>query len=301
MARYLSWLANAALLALCCFFVAQTANTVLATLVVPDPVDETPAPPPTPVAERSWNERQVILTRNLFNASLLAPAPEPVIEEEDLEATQLPLQLLGTVASPSPLLTWAAIQDKESRKHVVVHLDDPLQGGKAKVVRIEPKRIVLEENGELRELALLEVAPAAPAPPARRGAQAARRPRPRKRVAQSPAAVRAAQAKAAQARAQAAPQTQGRRSAIFSQARVLPKYEEGAMVGMEVSSIQSGSLWEELGIEEGDLITELNGIAIDSPGQSSKLLSEFAGSAEFTVTVEGAAGTETINVTLPQE
>jgi type II secretion system protein C len=299
MARYLSWLANAALLALCCFFVAQTANTVLATLVVPDPVDETPAPPPTPVAERSWNERQVILTRNLFNASLLAPAPEPVIEEEDLEATQLPLQLLGTVASPSPLLTWAAIQDKESRKHVVVHLDDPLQGGKAKVVRIEPKRIVLEENGELRELALTEVSPSAPAPPAKRSAQAARRPRPRKRVAQSPAAVRAARAKATQA--QAAPQPQARRSAIFSQARVLPKYEEGAMVGMEVSAIQSGSLWEELGIEEGDLITELNGIAIDSPGQSSKLLSEFAGSTEFTVTVEGAAGTETINVMLPEQ
>jgi general secretion pathway protein C len=118
-------------------------------------------------------------------------------------------------------------------------------------------------------------------------------------VAQSPAAVRAARAKATQA--QAAPQPQARRSAIFSQARVLPKYEEGAMVGMEVSAIQSGSLWEELGIEEGDLITELNGIAIDSPGQSSKLLSEFAGSTEFTVTVEGAAGTETINVMLPEQ
>ena len=119
----------------------------------------------------------MILSRNLFNSSLLAPPPPPpkVVKavSKDLEPTKLPLSLLGTAASPNAKLSWAAIEDKSSRRTLVVRVNDDVKG-KAKVTRIERKRIVLSENGVLRELLLEESSK--PSAKSSRGRSAARRP-----------------------------------------------------------------------------------------------------------------------------
>ena len=60
---------------------------------------------------------------------------------------------------------------------------------------------------------------------------------------------------------------------------------------MQVSAIKPGSLFEEIGIKNGDVITELNGIAIDSPEESAKILRELSEAQELTVTIRGDDGT----------
>jgi general secretion pathway protein C len=77
---------------------------------------------------------------------------------------------------------------------------------------------------------------------------------------------------------------------LFSQARILPKYENGAMVGVQLNSIQQGSLFEEIGIREGDVITEVNGIVVTSPQDSSALIKELTEADQFTVQVRGSDG-----------
>ena len=86
---------------------------------------------------------------------------------------------------------------------------------------------------------------------------------------------------------------------LFSQARILPKYEDGEMVGVQVSAIQAGSLFEEIGVKDGDVITELNGIKINSPEESFKLLQEVTQAGKFTFTVEGEDGSETFSLEMP--
>jgi S1-C subfamily serine protease len=54
-----------------------------------------------------------------------------------------------------------------------------------------------------------------------------------------------------------------------------------------------------MGIKDGDTITALNGIRIDSPEQSSRILLELTSADAFTVEVNNADGTQTLNVTLP--
>jgi general secretion pathway protein C len=285
MTRYLSWVLNLALLGLACFLAAQSVNTVLAAVWAPDLTGPPRAAPDAVApASRPWSEREVILTRNLFNASLLAPDQPIVPENEVLEATRLPLDLLGTAAAELPELSFAAVQDRESQQTLVVRIRDSIRN-QAEVVRIERRRIVLSEGGSLRELALEEPEALATAPGPLAAAQPRRMP---PRAPSAPPAPAAAPAEGARSPAQ-----------LFSQARILPKYDAGQMVGVQVSSIKPGSLFEEMGLQDGEVITELNGIPIDSPEQSAKILLELSKSQTFTIQVEGAGGPRTLNVDLP--
>ena len=86
-------------------------------------------------------------------------------------------------------------------------------------------------------------------------------------------------------------------TAIFSQARILPKYENGQMVGIELSKIEEGSFYEKAGLNDGDIVTSLNGVAIDTPSASKELIEAFTSAETITAEVRrSSGGTETISV-----
>ena len=72
------------------------------------------------------------------------------------------------------------------------------------------------------------------------------------------------------------------------------------MVGVQVSSIKPGGVFEKMGLQDGDVITELNGVRIDSPEQSAKILLEFTKTDRFSVQVDRASGAQTLNVNLAE-
>jgi general secretion pathway protein C len=297
MGRYLSWLANSVLFVLCCYLVADTANEVFAALLTPKPEDATPAPVTGATVRRDWANREIILKRNLFNASLMAPpvpAAEPV---EDLEETQLPLKLIGTAASIPPEHSWAAVKDQTEQQTSIVRVNDQLNT--ATVQRIERRRIVLSESGVLRELVLDDDKSAAlprllgqrrPAISPRRAALGRSRNRPPPNSSDRDALKKLAENRFHVERDDVDDLMENPAN-LFSQARILPKYEEGEMVGLQINAIKPGSLFEEIGIESGDVITKLNGIAIDDPQESAKVLAEFSEAQGFTVDVKRGDGT----------
>ena len=278
MVSVLSWAANLALFALGCFLAADTANAILAATLLspPDEAGEAAASPA--LAARNWEEREMILSRNLFKSSTLesAVSVEPV---EDIEPTQLPLTLLGTAAAENPRLAWAAIEDRDKRETVVVGIGDRV-ADKAAVQRIERRRVVLLENGSPRELTLDGDDEG---PPKRRTAARARPDRSR---ASRRGAGRARPGDESAAVARRRPSDTLRDPAnIFSQARILPKWEDGEMLGVELAAIKNGSLLQDAGFENGDIIVEMNGIAVDSPEQSAKLMKEFTSTKAISATV----------------
>jgi type II secretion system protein C len=165
-------------------------------------------------------------------------------------------------------------------------VNDALRAG-ATVARIERRRVVITENGSPRELLLSEdevTLAAAPAPTPARRRPVPRRAPPQRREVPAPFA----------------PEADVRNPAtLFSQARILPKYEDGAMVGVQLNAIKPGSLFEKAGFQNGDVIRELNGIKIDSPEQSAKILLEFVDAKEFSVQVQNAQGVENRTFTVP--
>jgi general secretion pathway protein C len=290
MGRIAIWSANSCLFVLCCWLVAASLNQVAAAMLTPTAAAPLRASAEPVVSQRSFADRQVILDRKLFDVSTLVPTAPPTDEQEELEATRLPLRLLGTAASSRPELSWAAVEDQDQRKEVVVKLGDPL-AGQAKVVGIERRRIILDNRGQREELALEENAGKAPTPRSAR-ARSMRRPNRPSRSAARPA--RPANNPAGEARVRRLAENRfqvGRNPAeIFSSARILPKYEGGQMVGIQLNNVKEGSLFQEIGIQDGDTITQFNGIQIDSPQGSAEVLRELTQAERFEVTVTSADG-----------
>jgi general secretion pathway protein C len=293
MNRIVRFAANAALTVLCCWLAAGILAELTAELLLPPPAEAALAPPPPPPPPRTWQSRQKILERNLFKVSTLEPAAEALAE--DLADTKLPLKLLGTAAAADPRRSWAAVEDLEKHRHVVVRVDDRLQD-KAEVVRIERRRIVLRNGGRLEELALdEEKGPAGRASPVAGAAFG----RPARQAAMQAAAARG---EAAAERVQRLAENRfglqredvasvaNNPAALFSQARILPKYENGAMVGVQLNAIKGGSLFEQIGIRNGDTVSEVNGIQITSQQDSAAVLRELTEAKEFNVTVTGSDG-----------
>jgi general secretion pathway protein C len=301
--RLAVWAVNAALFVLCCFLVAGLINAGFAELLAGPPAP----PPPRAVAEagpaRSWTDRQAILERNLFQVSTLLPAAPveetPAMTEEELEATRLPLKLLGTVASASQGDAWAAVEDQQNHKQLVVRVQDRLLD-KATVARIERRRIVLENGGKREELALDEdEQPGIGVRP--RGA------RPIAATAPPPATedlrdrIRQLSESSFQVDREQVEESLRNPAELFSEARILPKYDNGQMVGVQLSSIKPGSLFEEIGIQNGDTVTQVNGITVTSPQDSAALLKELTESTDFQVNVQGANGqTRTLHYSIGQ-
>ena len=308
MLLYLRWAANTALFVGSCFLTANIANSIFAAALTPAaalPSDEAAAP--AAAAKRSWEDREVILSRNLFNSSTLATQRDQELPSEELEATKLPLTLLGTAAATNEIYSWAAITDRDSSKTKIVRVGDEVRPT-ATVMRIERRRVVLDENGLPRELALKEktateaFTSASRRTPTRASARASRRSSRKRSTASrrppSPTSLRNLGENHFALPRSELDATLMDPGKLLNQARFMPKFEGGQMVGLQVNDPRPGSLFEQAGIASGDVITEVNGVKIDSAEQSHKVLSAFEGGDEIDIVVlqDGKPVTKTLSI-----
>lgn len=202
-----------------------------------------------------------ILDRNLFGAKLAGEAQVALPADAPVEATKLPLKLLGTAAARDPRRSRAAIQDEKTQKHLVVGVGDPLEGhANVSVTAIERTRVILDNTGRAEELKLFEGE--GNVLPFRRAAAAAPAVDPRAGLNQRLQTLNG-------------PNGQGI-SQLLSSARIVPQYADGQMLGMLVDSIKADSVFQKVGLMNGDVITEVNGIVIDRPEATSAVFDEFA-------------------------
>ncbi len=280
-------IANVALFTLCCFQIAAVFNKVSADFLMPGPASFAAVPAPGAIAARGWERRQPILDRNLFGAQMFAEAlpEEPVVE--DLAGTKLPVRLLGTQVHSVRENSKAAIADRGGRFHELLYVGDTLERHpEARLVKIERGRVILQNQGRRDELLLAEATPGSE--PKRTD----RRRRSRRRSSRSEAVVPASLTE--RLRELQLDKNKGRSaSSLFNQAKIIPKWEDGQMVGMELREIEPGSLYEKVGLSEGDIITSFNGVALDSAAAGARVLSHFVEADEFEI--ELASG-EVMNV-----
>jgi len=286
MVRYLGWLANTALFTLCCFLVANTANAIIAALLSQSPALAVELGPRGGPQNRTWSDRQQITQRNLFHsAKLSAPASTPTTPtDEELKETELPLKLWGTIAADDPALSWASVEETGKKNGIsAVRVGDNIQS--ATVVGIERRRVVLLENGNRRALSLDDDAEGT-------SLASAKRPKPttRKTTART---SRRKSAKSRKSKTEKVESPVGNPSSLYSQARIVPEIdpETNLVTGLKLSAIQAGSVFEEAGIQNGEVITEIDGVAISDIGDSTKIMSALTDRDEVEVVTRDKAGT----------
>lgn len=75
---------------------------------------------------------------------------------------------------------------------------------------------------------------------------------------------------------------------IATQARIVPSFRNGIANGFKLFSIQPGSLYASIGIENGDVIQRVNGYEINSPEKALELYQKLRESSHVTIELERA-------------
>ncbi len=75
-------------------------------------------------------------------------------------------------------------------------------------------------------------------------------------------------------------------STIATQARIVPSFKNGVANGFKLFSIQPGSLYSSIGVENGDVIQRINGYEINSPEKALELYQKLRESSRVTIELE---------------
>lgn len=265
--------ANLLLLAAVAYLSSSIVGTALAARLIPPP-DVDLKPPPAPIqieGKKPPNFYAVINKRDIFN-SAPPPAPEPVAVAP--VATPLKLKLWGVALHENHVSSYSIIEDLGAHKQGVYGINAGVPGG-ATVKTIEWDRVILDHNGkdEILELASKSPLglPARPAPastlappPTGSGIQA---------TGENEFSVPRAEVDSALENM----------SQLFTQIRAVPHFEGGQSIGFRLFAIRRGSLFDRIGLKNGDIITSINGTEMTDPARAMGLLQELRDASNLRV------------------
>lgn len=276
--RHLIWV-NLVLLALVAYCGASAVSTAIAAKLTPSPeVHLSPPPPPiVKEAKRPAAYYASIQTRDIFNSA----KPEPEKPKEPPKPTELKLKLWGVVVHADGS-SYCVIEDLTTRKQDLYRITDTVAGS-AVVKLIEWDRVILDRDGqdEILELATPQGG-TLPAPAPRRVA-----------------AVRGGVPPAAGANSsiQQLSDTEyviDRREVdtaldnmnqLFTQIRAVPHFEGGRSTGFRLFAIRQNSLFDKIGLKNGDVIQRINGTDLSDPAKALSLFQELRNERELTVEI----------------
>ena len=239
------------------YFVVDIAYRLIE-LNTPPPAPEPQAAVSAPAADMTKDPLEayaVIVERNLFRTT-----DRPIVVDQtdpnSLEATALQLDLYGTIAGEGGR-GYAIIEERDKKRQRVYKVGDRVAGAtivkimrNAVVLRLGEKDQVLKKKeiastgSERRALPGMVPQQAQPASPG-----AAPSPRP---LSRPPAAGPSGSA--------------ADLAGLLTQARVIPNVKAGSSGkpdGVIINEIQPGSLFENAGLVNGDVIQEVNGRAVN--------------------------------------
>jgi general secretion pathway protein C len=95
--------------------------------------------------------------------------------------------------------------------------------------------------------------------------------------------------------------TLGDLNKVATQARIVPSFKNGAANGFKLFSIQPGSLYSSIGIENGDVVQRVNGYELNSPEKALELYQKLKDSGHVILELErgGQVVRKEVNISGP--
>ena len=85
---------------------------------------------------------------------------------------------------------------------------------------------------------------------------------------------------------------------LLTQARAVPYFQDGKSVGLRLFAIKTGSLFEKIGLQNGDILKSINGSSLGDMTQAIGLFEQLRSQKNLTVVLERRRQEQTINYTI---
>lgn len=231
-------------------------------------------------------------------AAPAAPVPEVEVAaasardgiEKGARETRLDLKLRGVVASSEDGLGYAVIEHKSKQEIYAVEDKLPLSG-RVTLAKVMPRQVVLDNGGTYELLELFDDSSNSPLilqPP---------------QVESTPSTGRSAEALASAGDASALARTYRDRlyqnpQALADVVSVSAVRENGELRGYRIAPGKQQDQFEMLGFRRGDLVTSVNGIALNDPANTIRLYQTMRSASEAVFELQRDDQPVTVSVSL---
>jgi len=306
--RKYAWTANLVLLFAAAWLAAKAVNTLAGVLIRPKPEVDlavTSGPPPRPTLPVTLDTDALYRLigqqppRAATDAIALGAPPAPQ-NCEDMRAapsrSDLRMQLVAGVLAERPRFSLATINDLATRETHVLGVGDEI--GNVRLLGLERVRddrdatgngfrvVAIICNGGTKEY--LDFEPGAgggDAGASNLGVQAVP-PRPAPAPGGKIEGIRQLGDDRYEIERGALDSTLGDLNKVATQARIVPSFKNGVANGFKLFSIQPGSLYSSIGIENGDVVQRVNGYELNSPEKALELYQKLKEAGHVTLELE---------------
>lgn len=284
--RQLVWV-NLVLLALVAYSAASTVSTAIAAKLIPS-ADVRLSPPPPPIAReprRPASYYASINSRDIFNST----KPEPEKPPEPPKPTELKLKLWG-VAVHTDGSSFCIIEDLTTHKQDLFRIKDKVAGNTT-VKQVEWDRVILDRDGQDE---ILELAGPQGGPLPAHGVPAAAP------AAQGPLNPHIQQVNESQYNIDRSEVDSAldNMNQLFTQIRAVPHFEGGKSTGFRLFAIRQNSLFDQIGLRNGDIIQSINGTDLTDPARALALFQELRNERQISLTYLRNKETKTVTYSI---
>jgi general secretion pathway protein C len=262
------------LLALAALFAATTVNGFVAARLDKRPPLHLAEAPPAPAAQAKRNLAYYtpITDKDIFNP------PKAVEVDAPVQVSDLKAKLLGT-APGHGIESFAIIEDQNNKKQDLYRIGDRLQN--RTVSRIEWDRVFLKNGPKEEILKLAERTGAGgPEPAAAPSGDGGIQSRGETEFQIDRAEVDKAMENMNQ---------------LFTQIRAVPHFQDGKSAGFRLFAIRRDSIFDKIGLKNGDIISRINGNELSDPARAMSLIQELRNEGRIAVEVTRNREPTTLN------
>ena len=251
------------LLGIIAFLSASTVNAWVAGVLRPRPsLPAAPAPSEAAAPEKHPLAYYAPITDNdIFNPPRATEA-EPVMQVPELKA-----KLLGT-APGAGMDSFAIIEDDNAKTQQLYRVGDKLQN--RTLASVQWDRVILKNGNREEMLKIIE-------PSGKPGAAPAAVP-----VSTSGGIEKRSDTDFAIDRAEV-DKAMENLNQLFTQIRAVPHFQDGKAAGFRLFAIRQDSLFEKIGLKNGDIVSRINGNELTDPARAMSLIQELKGEGHITV------------------
>jgi general secretion pathway protein C len=310
--RKYAWTANLALLFAAAWLSARTVNTVVAAFIRPRPTIDLTAIPSGParpaVPARLEPGRLYALVGQKPPAAPAGPgegpgAAQPQTPQNCADRSAAPVrsslraQLVAAVISDHPSSSIASITDLNTRDTSVYGVGDQILG--ATILSVERLRddkdglgagfkvVAILCNGGQKEYVDFQPSEGGPPPPRPMEPPAIAGGEPGPPGGPSAAeGVKKLTDNRYEVKKKFIDETLSNLNNVATQARIVPSFKNGVANGFKLFSIQPGSLYSAIGVENGDVIQRINGYEMNSPDKALEVYQKLRDSQHISIEID---------------